>query len=1092
MGEKETMKIEKLNYTLNTNPKQKIYKHARFDSIEQAQPVFQAKSSYETSGSMGKVDRNLSISLRHMYANGKIGKVSKTPYAIISFGAKNKKHQVFVGAEMPPYCKIGGVATVMDDYKIMCNDDKDNRKVMIIPYYNGKIETNEKGYPTGKISVHTFPEGTKDKYGNDISNQPFYTNADLYSNSEEDIIKSGNYKILEKVGADEKMAFGFKTESIALFRVKDTNHFMVFNEATAAMPKPYTTREKIGEGSGKAKKTGYASTSGGINNGWDGDPYAKFNKAVVQLLPRIQYTYDKYGKQENTKFEPATIICSDTQTAYISHYMAMSIEDNEYYNDDVHPTYVAHNLGQGYVSKSTYKEMYINLGATKEDLENIQKDEKYLKAAARGIEEEEKYFKKLFHGLKLADDTGEVSGIMVPIHYTKQGYIPILTTVSEAYAKSLVTNESISPGLCNILKGMYDKGQFQGILNAANSSELDPTKRLGLLGYGYSIFKVTNEEGKEDFITSKDLALKDIEQNEEYRNADKDKQAALLEERATYYDEYDKREIIDSLHGYKNLTRHTDAFARYDKVVTDENWESIKEAKAKNKLNFINRLSKDGETNGLLLTGIKGRRVKEIGSLNLDRITNGLDNKKDVIEKLKECHLTVSWGRGDLQKGLDTTMLAWAKYAQHDKNAFLILGGELPEDDDEGDKIIKVIDKLSKDFNGRFVFLNGFAPGLPLSTAADSASFPSRFAPCELTDLEAMHFATTPVVTNCQGLQQKNYDPELGDTQDQTSFKTLHEFYMSHEYLIKHDEDIQKAIDWLETKKGEFEGFLEGNVKEGFSYKQGISVEDIYKGRNQILKAYANEKNLITTEEDAEQKDIILKLLQASYEIKTSGFKKQYNDMEQKAFKQAKNVNGGKDVSDEYNADIIKDIRKSQNYDDLVRASRDFIINNEMAMGLIRAKHSIAKDEERKKLSAHALSLNTKLTENNALHPDKKSTQQAYIDKHILGKSTKPGPDQILRIDHVETPNKKPKVSTENNKQLIDKIKEWWNGLSKTAKWGVGIGSAVAAATAIGVGIFAGIKVHQNKLDELQAKQAADEEAYDDEYYDEDDEMIDE
>ena len=1074
MGEKETMKIEKQNYTLNT--KQRVDKRARFGSIEQAQQNTQAKGSYETSGSMGKVDRNVSISLHHLSANGKIGKISKTPYAIISFGGKNKKHQVFVGAEMPPYCKIGGVATVMHDYKSMFSDDEDNRKVMIIPYYNGKIETNDKGMPTGKIVVHTFPEGTKDKNGNDISNQPFYTGEELYKNSEEDIIQKGKYHILEKVGADEKMAFGFEDDSsIALYRVKDTNHFMVFTEATAAMPKPYEKRAKIGEGSGK--KTGYSSSSGGMNNGWDGDSYAKFNKAVVQLLPKIEHTYKDGVEEKNSKFEPATIVCSDTQTAYIPHYMAMSMKNNEYYKDDVHPTYVAHNLGQGYISKSSYKEMYINLGATKEDLENIQKDPAYLKAAADSPEKEEEYFKKFFEGLKLADDSGVVSGIMIPIHYTKQGYIPVLTTVSEDYAEALTTNEAISPGLYNILKEMYEKKQFQGILNAANDPNLDPTKRIGLPGFSFAMFEVTDNDGKTTYITSKDLALKDLASNEEFKKAKDEQKNEMIDKAAQVYD---VQQNVADVHGYTNITRYTEAFSRYAKVVTDENWESIKEARAQNKLNFINRSKKDGETNSLLLTGLTGKDVKQIGALDFDTITAGLDKSKSPVEQLKECTLTVSWGRGDLQKGLDTTMLAWAKAAKHDKNAFLILGGELPKDGDEVDKINKAIDMLSKEFKGRFVFLDGFAPGVALSMAADFGSFPSRFAPCELTDLEAMHMGVTPVVSNCQGLKQKNFDPELGNTQAQTSFKTLHEFFMTHKFLIKHDEEMEKAIEWLETQKDNFKDFLDGDKTKGFSYKEDICSEDVYSGRNYILSRYDSDKNLTTDE--AKQKDTVRELLRASYELKTSDFKNKYNKMEKEALCAAKYINENQDITDEYKAEIIQNIQKSSDYENLIRTSRDFIVNSEMAMGLIRAKHAHANDKTKKALFQNALSLNTTLTGNNALHPSGLSSQQLYQNCHVDAKYS---PD----IKNLDLKHKSIIASTtENKKRLMgNKIKNWWNGLSKTAKWSIGIGSGVATAAAIGGGIFAGIKVHQNKLAELEAQQAAEEEAYD-----EDDSMIEE
>lgn len=1052
------MKVEKLNYTLNTNNKQQIKKQKGFGNNAQTQLKTQ-KQGYETSGSVGKTHKKMSVPLRNVYLSGNMSKVSKSPYAIVSFGGKNPKHQVFVGAEMPPYCKIGGVATVMEDYKKMFDNDKDNRKVMVIPYYNGKIVCDESGKPTGKVVVHTFPEGTKDKAGKDISGKPFYTGEDLTKNKISDVIKNGKYYILEKVGEDETMSFGLKQdEEIGLYRVEGTSHYMVFTESTAMMSKPYDTAKLNGVGGYGSSVGGYSSNGGSSGFAWNGDPYAKFDKAVVALLPKIQNTYSQDGKtKENTKFEPQAVICSDGQTAYIPHYMATS--DNEYYND-MHPTYVAHNLGQGYCAETSYKNMYINLGATKEDIEKIQNDEKYKEACLQG--NEEGYFKELMKDIAIADAVGTVNAVMVPIHYTKEGYIPMLTTVAEDYAEALTTNETISPGLYKDLKSLYEKGQFRGILNALNNFG-DPEKRQGLEGYGYNIYEAYDDKGKQTYITSKDLALKALENDESYKNGDNNTKNKLLEDKAQEFET--KGKTLSDMFGYTNIKLYSEAITTYSKDA-DKDWEAIKEAKADNKRKIIERFNIDRNDNGFLLTGNKGKSAKQLGYLDIDKITQGLDGATST-EKLKQCHLTVSWGRVDLQKGLDETMQAWAKYAKHDKNAFLIIGGGLPEtDNDESKRIKSSIDSLSKEFAGRFVFMDGFVPGNALSAAADVASFPSRFAPCELTDLETMHYGVTPVVTNCQGLKQKNFDPELGNKEPQTSLKTLHEFYMSQDSLLKYDEEMQKAIDWLDSKKDSFKDFLEGNKDTGFNYKENIDVQTLFNGREQILAAYDSDKKLTT--DDAKQKDTTRQLLRASFELQTSGFKQGYQKLKDDTITKAKNQANIDKLGEEYEEELLNSITQSKDYNDLMRNSRDFIINSEMAMGLIRSKHLLANDASKKELYKNTISLNTLLNGNAKLHPQWKeyntqlSTQELYKKAHIEAASKKP--EKTLKINA-------PNIQEPPKDDLFNKIKNWWKNLSTGGKWGVGVSAGVATIAAIGGGIYAGVKANQKKQEAIQNPQ---------------------
>lgn len=1112
------MKVENTNYRLKINAKQrvqnqKVQNQKGFGINSQVQ-MLMPKQGYETSGSVGMTEKTMTVPLRNIYLSGKVSKASKTvPYAIISFGNKCQNHEVFVGAELPPYCKIGGVGTVMDDYKAMFNKDsdysktnenfnkyiKDNRKVMVMPYYNGKICCDDQGRPTGKYEVHKFPLGTYDDKGNDLRGTPFYTSADLDTVKMKDIIAKKNYKILEPIKEDT-MTFGFKTdEPIALYRVKGTNHFMVFTEAIAALPKAYAKRAEVGAGADT--QTGYSSNASGLDHGWDGDPYAKFSKAFVQLLPSIENTYDDKGKKEETKFEPGTIICSDSQTALVPHYMAtLAAKNDPYYDDNIKPTYVAHNLGEGYISTCTYKEMYINLGATPEDLQAIKQDPEYKEiAATQDKQKEEEYFKKLI-SQKVEDDNGNVSTVMVALYYAKQGYIPSITTVSEDYAKGLVENPAISPGMHRILKEMYEEGKFIGILNALNNPNLDPEKRLGLMGYGYAIFEAEDKDGKKVQLTSKDLATKDLENNNEYQKLRKDnpKEAAkIFEQTATKIEEdYKLDNKVDGIkYGYQTIKKTTEAFTRYSNLkngaanITDNEWEEIQTAKAQNKLNFINRLKTDGSTDSLLLTGLNGRKVKQIGALDINKITEGLEGS-DVKEKLKKCHLTVSWGRGDLQKGMDTTMTAWAQTARFDKNAFLIVGGELPASGEDRDRVVKAMENLSKEFEGRFIFMDGFAPGVALTMAADIASLPSRFAPCELTDLEAMHYGVTPIVTNCQGLKQKNFDYEVDETTEeaQTSYKTLHEFFMSHEVLCQYDDDMEKVISYLDNKmqNGKFE-FLkkeEGSneihyltdKKDTDTTGHELTIEEtIIKHRDEILNEYKTEqrkeicKKLNKTESDKKveeelnkslKEDMVYQLIRASYDFKTSGFKDKYTKIQNDAYASASNRAERSEISDEYENDIIKTIQKSKDYKTLMRNSRDAIIANEMTLSILRSKAAFADTAKRKKLFKNALALQTSFINNEKLHPlvgnQRLSTQDLYIKHHLACTSNKPA--EIIKT---LAPEKIFSSGNKTKKSIKAQAKNLWKKLRTNSQIGIIAGAVAAVGAIISGSILAGVALNK-------------------------------
>ena len=107
----------------------------------------------------------------------------------------------------------------------------------------------------------------------------------------------------------------------------------------------------------------------------------------------------------------------------------------------------------------------------------------------------------------------------------------------------------------------------------------------------------------------------------------------------------------------------------------------------------------------------------------------------------KDVPLFVSWGRGDFQKGHPITLEAFIKFAKSKEgsNALLVMGGELPKGANETRRILELMERVNADssLKGRIAFIDGFAPGYAMSSAAEFASFSSRFEPCGLTPPEA-------------------------------------------------------------------------------------------------------------------------------------------------------------------------------------------------------------------------------------------------------------------------------------------------------------------------------------------------------------------
>ena len=226
-----------------------------------------------------------------------------------------------------------------------------------------------------------------------------------------------------------------------------------------------------------------------------------------------------------------------------------------------------------------------------------------------------------------------------------------------------------------------------------------------------------------------------------------------------------------------------------------------------------------------ILAGASGRNAKIYGSVDTKYI--------DALKKGKDVKLIVSWGRGDFQKGMDTVIESFEKYAAKDPDAILLFGGDMTNDPSIVEKFKLASEKpLTK---GRMLLMDGWAPGKDFAMAADVALLPSRFAPCELTDLEAKKALCTPIVPNVQGMAQKNFDPSIAeDIKLMDGYKGKHEFFMSEEVALKAaNEDAKKSFNEVKNSvvkeiKGQYKGQLGKDMPDEL-FKKTLEGNDKYR-----------------------------------------------------------------------------------------------------------------------------------------------------------------------------------------------------------------------------------------------------------------------
>ena len=681
--------------------------------------------------------------------------------SMISFKSGNPRHIAHMVAEEPLFgFNGGGVGTVVNDYNFL---DKDVDKVVkIIPLYNQQVDYKKDiDKKTGKVKmpiaqdvkVRYIPDNLpanhpfKGKEGTPfITGQPVDNATNLVEFLEK---KKDNIFLLEEVKSS-KMNWGMEENvPIKMFRAQKDQHLtdlmsqkgmsaelqnklefvFTYVDSTASMPKQYSDGMSYATATGSELEKRFAS-------GWKGQDYPKYNKASVELMSGLK---DKYG------IDPKYFLCSDGQNMFTMHYAAQKNAAGDSYWKDKFLGGVGHNMNKGYDQPMGARQAIVNLGATREELLKLKNDPKYIEALRNGNEEQ--FLRETV--LKNFARPYGMNAYSVAVHYAKTGYSPMLTTVSEGYHNSLITNNLVSAMYADLVE--LDKlGKFKGLTNPLMDPNVSPFKD-GILQPGY----------KSDVK----LKLKD------------------------------------------GSVATVNKFQVFDPNKSD--LKSVREVKRQNKINLLERFS-DKYINAILLD----KDGKEISKPNQGRmhITAGKFDRnlkmyggisEEYLNKLKkgeDVKLIISWGRGDFQKGMDTVIDTFEKYAEKDPNAILIFGGDMKYEPETVEKFELAASKPK--LKGRMIMTDGWTPGKDWAMAGDAALLPSRFAPCELTDLEAKKALCTPITPNVQGMAQKNFDPDIAaDAKLMDAYKGKHEYFMSEETALKAaNEDAKTAFNKVKDK----------------------------------------------------------------------------------------------------------------------------------------------------------------------------------------------------------------------------------------------------------------------------------------------------
>lgn len=697
----------------------------------------------------------------------------------ISFKGGNPNHLILIAAETQGLQVKGGVSTVVNDYFAMPGKEIAG----IFPYNNAQLVYDATGAEIakdnsgkGKVSIHKFPDDVADP---SLKGKYFWTNVDQDTTPIREIIKDPKkYVILDKI-ADKQAPWDSK-QTISLMRVRDKGRingvkadiFLYYDETLGIMREPYDTAA----GGYSSKTLDELKATKSLVGEFRASEYSGFARGAVEYLDEVKANT---RTNDGSIFDPKSLSCSDSQTCLVPYYL-------KELKKDIEPFVTIHNGNPGYTGETNGRQMFQDLllsmpeSQRAKTIDNLTNFREYQLAMFAGKEEE--FFRKYIP--MLVDDNKCFNPVLAALQLAipsddaiskdkfAKGFVKGVNTVSNGYADDLAYNENLGSGIQSIWRSLYKRGLALGILNPLNDPKVSGFEDSNGIKKGYL-------PGYESEYTIK------------------------------YPD--GKTETINPFKRFKESFFKDDAG---NVRVNAETLKHVEETRLENQINFIKRLSgkydadnfageieipgkdaiKGSKLRNLLINGLEGKNVELIGHLS-----------PEVLEKFEAAKagngkaptFFVSWGRLDDQKAMDQVMRAFDKFRKENPDAVLVLGGPAAyEKNGElqpcSKKIIEMAQDLAKKHDGHFVFMNGFAPGKVLSGVADAAIFPSRFAPCELTDLENKKYLSRVIVTNTQGLADKNFDPEIASEKEfMDGYKTKNGFFDITRTDIEADDTVK-------------------------------------------------------------------------------------------------------------------------------------------------------------------------------------------------------------------------------------------------------------------------------------------------------------
>ena len=709
--------------------------------------------------------------------------------SFISFKGGNKEQAIMFGVEVPPYNKSGGVATVMQDFRALRISDKDplvtnamknsfdfykqKNKVLVDPVYNGfKVYDSTNGIiksvevpkiPTGLPADSPFKkyEGkyfqtTSDKFQDYSSVEEFFKKEKLEVGNINNNGVKGNVFILDDVtNGTRKLDFGGLEESeTKLFRVQLEVDGKLRNTNDFKVFTDLTASL-----ASPYEKGGYSTVPGKLSQTWKGVADAKAAKAFIEFMPDIC----RLASEDGVNFDPATLILNDSQAGNATEYMAEMVAKGDEFWKNKKAIFIGHNLGDGYIQGTSNMNMFMNI-ADKELRNAVYNSEEFTEAAKEGGEAVEKFFRKYLPE-ECFDTQGGVSPLRNTLYWADKGLVPSVVPVSEMYGEAIALDPEFAPGIHKYVQELQKKGVWGGILNAFENVEFDPTSKQGPPGYMSNTYDI-DVNGK--IVKIESLSL------------------------------FKAEEIKEG----------------------EVNVDHVREIKRQNKLKILTRFDKDVLNSLAKLRETEGKEkiYNEVilGLGNKEAQVYGHISKEILAEAAKQdskVKMLAAWGRSDAQKAMDSVLRSFIDYIKlnpSDKHSVLFVGGPHA---DESETCINLVKQYAKDSDvaGRIVFIDGFLPNKPFASASDFTVFPSRFAPCELTDLESTKMFASPIVTNIQGLAQKNFDASFeGEAEKVTGYKTKHAYTM-------HLDELKSLLDEADNKELDkaVKKFRE-NIKKGF------------------------------------------------------------------------------------------------------------------------------------------------------------------------------------------------------------------------------------------------------------------------------------